>query len=160
MNETLQSITTKSFYGKSDRSQQIRSIPSDSEDSILADEDDHIAGYQDLDETLTNFESEDELPLSNFINATSSANSKVHKLVWTENQTSTDNDKVKFCGSTDSPEEILELCTPYTIFNFFFTDEFMKLMIDMTVLYSVQSNPNRPFVTTTDEIQKFIGILP
>ncbi|KAG5876794.1 hypothetical protein JTB14_014124 [Gonioctena quinquepunctata] len=49
--------------------------------------------YQNVDETLTNFESEDELPLSNFINATSSANSKVRKLVWTENQTPTDNDK-------------------------------------------------------------------
>ncbi|KAG5899111.1 hypothetical protein JTB14_021614 [Gonioctena quinquepunctata] len=81
--------TTKSFYGKSDRSYQIRSIPSDSEDSILADEDDHIPEYQNLDDTLTNFESEDELPLSNFINATSSANSKVRKLVWIENQTST-----------------------------------------------------------------------
>ncbi|KAK9739323.1 hypothetical protein QE152_g9082 [Popillia japonica] len=68
---TYSPILSKSFYGNKSDVYEIRDIPSDSENSLLLDEDE-IPGSQDdfvenHQQDLEHSSSEDELPLSNFV---------------------------------------------------------------------------------------------
>ena len=67
--------------------------------------------------------------------------------------------EVIFRGSTELPDELNALKTPYECFNFFLTEEFVKYLADQFNLYARQKNLLTRFTTNTQEIRKFFGIL-
>lgn len=62
------------------------------------------------------------------------------KLIWKKRTMEFDESKIKFQGSSDLGPELSELDTPYACFKYFFTDDFMKMIVEQTNLYATQKN--------------------
>lgn len=64
-----------------------------------------------------------------------------------------------FQGNTDLPENIIQLETPLQIFKYFFTDDLNNHICDESQKYNTQNNINNPIQITSDDLNKFIGVL-
>lgn len=70
-----------------------------------------------------------------------------------------DDNFFKFHGEKNFSSNLLNLDTPLQYFSYFFDDELMQHIVEHTILYSVQKNPNKPLKISVTDIKKFIGIL-
>ncbi|KAL4101133.1 hypothetical protein QTP88_021153 [Uroleucon formosanum] len=64
-----------------------------------------------------------------------------------------------FLGNSDLPNYILELDTPFQIFKYFFTSDLMDHICSETYKYGVQNNSSSPLKISTEDLQKYIGVL-
>lgn len=77
-------------------------------------------------------------------------------MIWKKQSFLFDEDKIKFENNFNYP---LDLETPYQFFSYFFTEDFLKNIVQETHTYSIQSNPARPEKITTTELKQYSGIL-
>lgn len=70
-----------------------------------------------------------------------------------------DESKIKFQGSSDLGPELSELDTPYACFKYFFTEDFMKIILEQTNLYATQKNPAISSAYNLTDLRKFFGVL-
>ena len=71
-------------------------------------------------------------------------------LLWSEAETI-------FTGSSEFPQDIAELATPYQFFNFLFDKELIEKITDQTNLYATQQRPEKLWSVSREEIEQFIG---
>lgn len=77
---------------------------------------------------------------------------------WKKKNISLSDEEKRFKGSLDYPPEIMDLDTPFQFFKFFYTDQLMQQIVDETVRYSIQKNPDRPLCFTLNDLSKYMGI--
>lgn len=66
--------------------------------------------------------------------------------------------EVAFRGDTQLPIALKELKTPMALFNYFFDDEIINLIVEETNMAARQKNINTTFVVSNPEIRHYIGI--
>ncbi|KAF9422075.1 hypothetical protein HW555_002096, partial [Spodoptera exigua] len=81
------------------------------------------------------------------------------KLIWKKRSMEFDESKIKFQGSSDLGPELSELDTPYACFNYFFTEDFMKTIVEQTNLYATQQNPGKGTAFNLTDLRMFFGVL-
>ncbi|XP_050298541.1 piggyBac transposable element-derived protein 2-like [Anthonomus grandis grandis] len=111
-------------------------------------------------EEQNDWESEDDLPLSNFIKRKKVAcSTKSWTLKWTKEEPIYENIKEEGCAEAFNKikEELQEL-TPLQIFEKFFDDDLYNLLQTETMRYAQQKNKYDFFVTSED-LKIFIGFL-
>lgn len=64
-----------------------------------------------------------------------------------------------FIGNSNLPSDILELETPYQIFKYFFTNDLMEHICSKTLKFSVQKDSTKSLNLSTNDLQKYVGIL-
>ncbi|XP_060873874.1 piggyBac transposable element-derived protein 3-like [Metopolophium dirhodum] len=64
-----------------------------------------------------------------------------------------------FIGKSTLPEDIMELETPYQIFKYLFTVDLMQHICDETYKYGLQNSLSNPLKMSTNDLQKYIGVL-
>ena len=79
-------------------------------------------------------------------------------VIWKTNNFVNSEDHVSFQGNDELASEIKNLGTLYEFFMYFFTDDLFSLITNETSLFSTQKDPNKPLVSESDDIKKFIGI--
>ena len=80
------------------------------------------------------------------------------RIIWKNKSLILPQQQLKFRGKTDLPGDILELETPYAFFRRFFSDDLLERIVEQTILYSIQVDPNKPLDLTVNELRKFLGI--
>ncbi|GBO18512.1 PiggyBac transposable element-derived protein 2 [Araneus ventricosus] len=68
-----------------------------------------------------------------------------------------ENDK-KFKGNLEYPDKIINLETPFQFVKYFLTDELFQKILDESMLYAFQKDPNSVFQITKTDLQKYLGI--
>lgn len=81
------------------------------------------------------------------------------KLIWKKTNMKFDESKITFQGNCDLGPEILHLDSPYTCFSYFFTEDFMKSIVEETNLYATQQNPQKSTAYNISDLRKFFGVL-
>jgi len=76
---------------------------------------------------------------------------------WKEGSLLMTPESCSFSGNA-SWEDFDHLETPLQFFRHFFTSELTELIVEQTVLYSVQCRPQNPIKVTSSEIEQFIGV--
>ncbi|KAE9521638.1 hypothetical protein AGLY_017934 [Aphis glycines] len=64
-----------------------------------------------------------------------------------------------FLGNSTLADDIMALETPYQIFKYLFTVDLMQHICDETYKYGLQKSLSNPLKMSTDDLQKYIGIL-
>lgn len=80
---------------------------------------------------------------------------KKRKLEWTQNKTKIAYPIPVWKGALPMFTQVL---TPLQYFKKMFDDELLKILVEQSNLYSVQSNPNKPLGVKQYEIEQFIWI--
>lgn len=84
--------------------------------------------------------------------------SKKSLITWKHSAFANKTEEVPFKGDSTLPSEILEMETPYQFFKYFFTDAIIDKIVEQSLLFSKQSNPENSFNVTSSDIKKWIGI--
>lgn len=66
---------------------------------------------------------------------------------------------IKFSGEVPMPFCNTEMTTPKEFFSYFFDDELLNFIAEQSTLYSVQTNPEKPFKMSKSDVQNFLGIM-
>lgn len=77
------------------------------------------------------------------------------KLIWKKTNMKFDESKITFQGNCDLGPEILHLDSPYTCFSYFFTEDFMKSIVEETNLNATQQNPQKSAAYNISDLRKF-----
>ena len=80
------------------------------------------------------------------------------RIIWKKMSLAIPPQQTKFRGNTVLPGEILDLETPYEFLRKFISDELLELIVEESIRYSVQKDPNRPLELTVAELRKYLGI--
>ncbi|KAE9523298.1 hypothetical protein AGLY_016246 [Aphis glycines] len=64
-----------------------------------------------------------------------------------------------FLGNSTLADDIMALETPYQIFKYLFTVDLMQHICDETYKYGLQKSLSNPLKMSTDDLQKYIGVL-
>jgi len=64
-----------------------------------------------------------------------------------------------FLGNSTLAEDFMQLETPYQIFKYLFTVDLMQHICDETYKYGLQNSLSNPLKLSTDDLQKYIGVL-
>ncbi|CAB3245910.1 unnamed protein product [Arctia plantaginis] len=83
----------------------------------------------------------------------------IQRLIWKNQPLPFNENAIKFNGTEEYPESLMNLQTPFQFFSYFFTEEFLSQFVTETNNYAVQNKPDRPDVITLGELRKYLGIL-
>ncbi|KAJ8953447.1 hypothetical protein NQ318_023566 [Aromia moschata] len=159
-------IRPQTFYGNKSKT-IICDIPSESEDSELSDDDDQMemiphvdaeTEFQDIDDLIDL----DDVPLARLFDLPPNSiyfSKNEENITWRDSRTTRTVEENIFLGETNLPDSILELDSPYKLFKFFFSGEFLSKIVEQTCLYSVQQRPEKPIRIDSKDIENFLGIL-
>lgn len=78
---------------------------------------------------------------------------------WRKGNFSQNPEFIKFIDELSMPSCIREMTTPNEFFSYFFDDEMLNYIAEQSTLYSVQTNPEKPFKIYKSDIKKFLGIM-
>lgn len=67
--------------------------------------------------------------------------------------------ELPFKGNINLSSEITNLSTPLAFFKYFFTDDFLQIIVDESNIYSCEKNPDNTFTLSSNLLQKYLGIL-
>lgn len=81
------------------------------------------------------------------------------ELVWKKKNLEWNDEGIKFLGSTELPEEIAQLDTPFQFFSQFMNESILAKIVDETNLYIIQNNISHCPPVTITEIRQFLGII-
>jgi hypothetical protein len=94
----------------------------------------------------------------NSFEKTTKKSKKPHNVVWELTDGSdVPQDLVFNCHTL--PDTVKDLDSPYDFFKYFISDDLVQIIIDKSIRYSVQKNPNKPFKITSNLIQKYFGVI-
>lgn len=82
---------------------------------------------------------------------------KLGNLTWQKASIRLHSNEIAFRGNSQLPDGFRYLNAPIDVFNLFFTDDVIGLIVDYTNRKALAANDT--FETTSDEIRKFMGIL-
>lgn len=87
--------------------------------------------------------------------------SKIKKLnpTWRKGNFTQNPEFIKFSGEVPMPFCITEMTTPKEFFSYFFDDALLNFIAEQSTLYSVQTNPEKPFKMSKSDVQHFLGIM-
>ncbi|XP_026745537.1 piggyBac transposable element-derived protein 3-like isoform X1 [Trichoplusia ni] len=83
----------------------------------------------------------------------------IQRLIWKNQPLPFNENAIKFNGTEEYPESLMNLQTPFQFFSYFFTEDFLSQIVTETNYYAVQKKPDRPDVITLGELRKYLGIL-
>ncbi|CAG9570868.1 unnamed protein product [Danaus chrysippus] len=161
------------FYGTA---KHVNIIPGDgdiSDDDVDSDCDDNCnigsisltpKRHIIIPESESDFSEEDDVPLTSIQTATTSKakgkSVKKKRVIWKEEKMPAyDVYNFQFTGNTDLPDTIKQLDSPADVFRFLFTADIIHFITEQSNLKSIQENINNPAMITTEDIEKFIGIV-
>lgn len=80
------------------------------------------------------------------------------KLIWKNVPQAYDQNSTQFKGDDSLPPALLELDTPLSVFNIFFDDEMLEMILRESNLYGAGKNIANPYTLTKMELRKFLGV--
>ncbi|GBN25089.1 hypothetical protein AVEN_77999-1 [Araneus ventricosus] len=105
-------------------------------------------------DTATNAQNRNKTKMSTNV----SSKPEVPKYTWKKrNLFISENDK-KFKGNLEYPDKITILETPFQSVKYFLTDELFQKILDESMLYAFQKDPNSVFQITKTDLQRYLGI--
>lgn len=153
----------KNFTGLSDDEIDFNDEHSD-EDCMIGGDDEADVEEDERNPTGSGVQedSEDEedlLPLSSFLPLRGAGQSVKKDILWKSKSLILNEDQLRFHGDVEVSEQISALERPVQFFNYFFSSELVKKILEETNLYAVQSKPERPPSFDENDIRQFFGIL-
>jgi len=82
---------------------------------------------------------------------------EIKDITWSKNNFSPVD--TNFLGNSTLAEDFMQLETPYQIFKYLFTVDLMQHICDETYKYGLQNSLSNPLKLSTDDLQKYIGVL-
>lgn len=79
-------------------------------------------------------------------------------VLWKQKNLHLSDEEKQFRGTEELPLSIKNLETSYEFFNLFMTDSFLQHIVNESISYSVEKDPNKPLELTTNELRKYFGI--
>ena len=84
---------------------------------------------------------------------------KYKKVLWKfDNNFKFGTQQTEFTGNCSLPKAVLDLSTPLSYFNYFFSEDLIGTIVAETNLYSTEKNPDRPQAISATHIKKYVGI--
>lgn len=109
----------------------------------------NIAEYEVLDEPSTSSNNQiSELPKK----------ASKYKVVWKKMHLELNEEQTKFLGDDNLSAAVLDLSTPYSFFNYFFTEDIISNIVEQSNLFSIQKDPSKPAMLSSTEIKNYMGI--
>uniref|UniRef100_H2L551 PiggyBac transposable element-derived protein domain-containing protein n=1 Tax=Oryzias latipes TaxID=8090 RepID=H2L551_ORYLA len=147
-------MDAQTFYRSKKHDQEVRPIPSDSEDSELEEfdsEEEWIpesglreTGMPDDNESLYEEENEDE-----------ASQEDVPRLPrWRTPHNANINNYPEWQAGLPKSDDIK---SPYEYFKMFFSEGILEVVVEQSNLYAIQCNTNKPLNLTTKELEQFMG---
>ena len=128
-------------------------IPSGSDDSALSESD------VDDECSVLNRKSKPHVDSRRILpSEVQQAQTKKKRYTWVDGSLLTDEESVKFSGTSTLPEDILELKSPLQFFRYFFSHEVNTYIAEQTNIYSAQCRPEKPLNISTKEVETFLGV--
>ncbi|XP_023804735.1 piggyBac transposable element-derived protein 2-like [Oryzias latipes] len=143
-------MDAQTFYRSKKHDQEVRLIPSDSEDSELEEIDSEeewtpeSAGMPDDNESLDEEENEDE-----------ASQEDVPRLPrWRTPHNANITNYPEWQAGLPKSDDIK---SPYEYFKMFFSEDILEVVVEQSNLYAIQCNTNKPLNLTTKELEQFMG---
>lgn len=93
------------------------------------------------------------------LNAISKESKELSKLIWRKRSMCLHVNQVAFRGDSSLPLALKELRTPMQLFDYFFNNEIIGLIVEETNRCALEENINSTFKTSAVEIRHYIGIM-